>query len=167
VAKFVVGVMGQGEGATPADCAMAELLGEMIAQEHWVLLSGGRNVGVMEAANRGAKRVADSLTIGILPDKESTPSPFVDIAIITDMHEARNNINVLSSNVVVACGEAGPGTTSEIALALKAGKTVFLLGGTEQAAAFFDALSGGRLIRVKSAQQTIEAIKAKLRPPVL
>jgi uncharacterized protein (TIGR00725 family) len=164
VAKFVVGVMGQGDGATEGDCAMARLLGEMIAKEHWVLLTGGRNVGIMEAANEGAKRVPDSLTIGILPDKKSKPSQFLDIVVITDMNEARNNINVLSSNVIVACGEVGPGTASEIALALKAGKTVLLLGGTEQAAVFFKALSGGKLVRVESPQQAIDTIKDMLPP---
>jgi uncharacterized protein (TIGR00725 family) len=160
--KFVVGVMGQGDGARQEDCAHAESLGEMIAKEQWVLLTGGRNVGVMEAANRGAKRVPGSLTVGILPNRESKASPFADIVIITDMNEARNNINVLSSNVIVACGQVGPGTTSEIALALKADKTVLLLGGTEQAAAFFQDLSAEKIIRVDSAKKAIEIIKSRL-----
>lgn len=49
------------------------------------------------------------------------PVPFtqaVDIPIVTGMGSARNNINALSSNVLVAVG-MGPGTASEVALALK------------------------------------------------
>ncbi len=46
-------------------------------------------------------------------------SQAIDIPILTDVGEACNNINVLSSRVVFACGmEAG--TASEVALALKA-----------------------------------------------
>jgi hypothetical protein len=77
------------------------------------------------------------------------------------MNEARNNINVLSSNVIVACGRVGPGTTSEIALALKAGKPVLLLRGTEGATAFFQNLSQGKIINVDSAQQAIEVIRSR------
>ena len=54
--------------------------------------------------SKGA-RVAKGLTIGILPTKDRAfISEAVDIPIITDMGSARNNINVLSSDVVIACG---------------------------------------------------------------
>ena len=46
--------------------------------------------------------------------------------IVTEMHNARNNINVLSGHVVISCGDGGPGTVSEVALAMKAGKPVIL-----------------------------------------
>jgi predicted Rossmann-fold nucleotide-binding protein len=46
---------------------------------------------------------------------------------VTGLGDARNAINVLSSHVVVAL-PGGPGTVSEIALALKAGRPVVLLG---------------------------------------
>jgi hypothetical protein len=42
------------------------------------------------------------------------------------MGSARNNINVLSSDVVIACA-GGAGTISEVALALKAGRSVVVL----------------------------------------
>ncbi|MEW5918155.1 MAG: cytochrome, partial [Gemmatimonadota bacterium] len=107
--------------------ADAERLGELLARDGWVVLTGGRPYGVMEAASRGAKRVAGSLTIGVLPTADEDPSPFVDVAIRTDMGHGRNNVNVLSSDVVIACGIEGPGTTSEVALALKNGRPVILL----------------------------------------
>jgi uncharacterized protein (TIGR00725 family) len=159
--KFIVGVMGQGEGASEADEALAESLGELVAKEGWALLTGGRDVGVMHAASRGAKKVTGSVTIGILPSQKSRASPYVDIAIVTDLHEARNNINVLSSNVIVACGRAGPGTTSEIALAVKAGKTVVLLGGTEIAKRFFQDLSSENIIAAQSTEEAIQIIKSR------
>src|SRR6185295_18993766 len=122
-----VGVMGAGDGASDADVRLAEALGERIAAEGWVLLTGGRDAGVMAAASRGAKRVAGSLTIRILPSESGPVAPSVDVAVFTGMGNARNAINVLSSDVVVACGRGGPGTASEITHALKSGKPVVLL----------------------------------------
>jgi hypothetical protein len=158
--RFVVGVMGPGEDADPATMANALELGRLIAQAGWVVLSGGRDVGVMRAVNQGAKQVAGSLTIGILPSAQTPASPDVDVAIITDMHNARNNINVLSSDIVVACGRGGAGTVSEIALALKARKPVILLGAEAESIAFFQQL-GQALIQVaKTPHQVIDLIQS-------
>ena len=138
--KIVIGVMGPGTGATERDQQNAYELGKLIAQEGWVLLTGGRNAGVMNAANMGAK-ADNGLTIGILPTADdSGVSEAVDIAIITDMGNARNNINVLSSDVVIACG-MGAGTASEVALALKANKPVVLLSDHQESQVFFTSLS--------------------------
>jgi uncharacterized protein (TIGR00725 family) len=132
--------MGPGLHAKPHDISCAHDLGKLSAQAGWVVLTGGRDMGVMDAASRGAK-LAGGLTIGIVPDSSpSDLSEFVDIAIATGMGSARNNINVLSSDVVIACG-MGMGTASEIALALKANKPVILLNAGEVAIDFFHTLS--------------------------
>ncbi|MGL5878122.1 MAG: cytochrome, partial [Xenococcaceae cyanobacterium] len=55
--KIVIGVMGAGEGARDSDRDLAFELGKLIATKGWVLLTGGRKVGVMEAAGAGAKSV--------------------------------------------------------------------------------------------------------------
>lgn len=134
--KIVIGVMGPGEGATKRDRANAYQLGQFIATQGWVLLTGGRSSGVMEAASQGAKN-AGGLTLGILGDRDSRSlSAAADIAIFTDMGNARNNINVLSSDVVIACG-MGLGTASEVALALKNNKPVILLTDNSESKAFF------------------------------
>lgn len=51
----------------------------------------------------------------------------LDLVIPTGLGQARNVINVLSSDVVAICSAVGPGTASEAAHALKAGKPLFLL----------------------------------------
>lgn len=138
--KTIIGVMGPGEQATEHDLQNAYQLGYLIAQQGWILLTGGRNVGVMEAANQGAK-AAKGLTIGILPGNDTSGiSAAVDIAIVTDMGNARNSINVLSSNVVIACG-MGAGTASEIALAIKSNKPVILLNDDINSKKFFQKLA--------------------------
>ncbi len=108
-------------------CALARELGKGIAERGWVLLNGGRDAGVMRASAAGA-REAGGTVIGILPDADtSRAGPDLDYAIVTGMGDARNLINVLSSDVVIAC-PGGAGTMSEVALALKNGKRVILLG---------------------------------------
>jgi len=157
--RFIVGVMGQGEGAEELALAQACELGALIAGEGWIVLSGGRDSGVMRAVNQGAKQVSGSLTLGILPSSMIAPGPDIDIVVVTDMHNARNNINVLSSDVVVACGSAGAGTVSEIALALKAEKPVVLLSPDSEAQALFMKLGNGRVYVSNTPVETVAIIK--------
>jgi uncharacterized protein (TIGR00725 family) len=157
--KIVIGVMGPGDGASNYDRENAYKLGQLIAQQGWVLLTGGRKVGVMEYAMQGAKSVG-GLTIGILPDRDRKQiSEAVDIPIITDLGNGRNNINVLSSDVVIACG-LGLGTVSEIALALKNGKKVVLLTDNELGLKFFSSLAENRISVANSAREAINIVKS-------
>ncbi len=153
--------MGPGAGASEADQQNAYELGKLIAQEGWVLLTGGRNAGVMDAASRGAK-AANGLTVGILPGADDRGiSSSVDIAIVTDMGNARNNINVLSSDVVIACG-MGAGTASEVSLALKGNKKVILLTDNPESQRFFKRLSAENLFVAKTPVSVIEIVKKVL-----
>lgn len=128
--KIIIGVMGPGEGAKPEACATAYQLGRLLASKGWITLCGGRKAGVMEAVSRGAKEVG-GITVGILPGEDNQQtSEHIDIPIITGMGSARNNINVLTSKVIVACG-MGSGTLSEVALAMKAKKHVIFLEQSE------------------------------------
>lgn len=150
----IIGVMGPGSGATRTDKQNAFELGRLIATEGWVLLSGGGNEGVMDAVNRGAKS-AGGLTVGIIPSDDNTnTSHSVDIAIITGMGSARNNINVLSSSVVIACG-MGAGTASEIALALKAQRHVVLLTDSRAGKEFFGDLGTSKVHSVNSPAEAV------------
>lgn len=156
--KIIIGVMGPGEQASSTELDNAYELGKQIATQGWVLLTGGRNTGVMNAASKGAKAVG-GLTVGILPTNNTTAlSDAVDIAIATDMGNARNNINVLSSDVVIACG-MGTGTASEIALALKNGKKVILLTDHQQSQQFFTALSKDQVFLARNPEEAIALVK--------
>lgn len=156
--KRIIGVMGPGSGATSVDTKNAYTIGESIARNGWILLSGGRNSGVMDAVNKGAKH-SDGLTVGIMPTSDTTTiSEAVDIPIITDMKSARNNINVLTSDVIVACG-IGAGTASEISLALKADKKVILLNDDEESKVFFKRIGKGNVHIAKNPKDVIDLIK--------
>lgn len=137
--RIIVGVIGPASDREVEAVRNARELGRLIAEQNWVLLTGGRNCGVMDAANEGARQ-ANGLTVGILPGSDqSSMSSSVDIPIVTGMGQARNNINVLSSDILIACG-LGAGTASEIALAIKARKTVILLSIDDDSATFFQQL---------------------------
>lgn len=156
--KIIIGVMGPGNGATSADLENAYQLGQLIAKNGWVLLTGGRKSGVMDAASQGAK-AADGLTIGILPTATlEGVSEAVDIAIVTNLGNARNAINVLSSDVVIACG-MGSGTASEVALALNSNKTVILLTNHQSSHDFFRSLSPDKLLIANSPEEAIDIVK--------
>ena len=104
-------------------------MGRLLAERGAVLVCGGLG-GTMEAACRGAKQ-AGGTTVGLLPGgSRSDANPFVDVAIPTDLGEARNALVVRAADAVVAVG-GGYGTLSEIALALRAGKRVVGLGTWE------------------------------------
>src|SRR6516225_9283307 len=79
--RVVIGVMGAGENARAIDIRNAFALGSAIANEGWVVVTGGRNRGVMDAVNKGAK-ASGGLTVGILSTKDRrTISVAVDVAI--------------------------------------------------------------------------------------
>jgi uncharacterized protein (TIGR00725 family) len=88
-------------------------------------------------------------------------SEAVDIAIFTNLGNARNAINVLSSDVVIACG-MGAGTASEIALAIKDNKTVILLNQYPESQVFFQNLSPRQVARVDTPQEAIEIVMHSL-----
>ncbi len=154
---LIIGVMGGGCVSSRAvDEAYA--LGALIAQQGWILLNGGRNAGVMEASARGAAEHG-GITVGILPDSDrSRAAEHIQIPICTGMGSARNAINVLSSDVVVAC-TGGPGTISEIALALKHAKPVIALQ-IDTSPVFSEFISAGRLLTAETPRQVIELIRA-------
>lgn len=124
--RNLIGVMGPGKTASSEEIATAYALGQAIAKQGWVLITGGRAAGIMDAASQGAQS-AQGLVVGILPDETGAQmSSAVDIPIVTGMGHGRNVINILSSRVVIACG-LGPGTLSEIAFAMKLQKPLLLM----------------------------------------
>lgn len=121
-----VAVCGPGE-ATEAELAAAELVGRLLAERGCVVVCGGLG-GAMAAVCRGAKGVGGT-TIGILPGYEGrAANRWVDHAICTGLGQARNALVVATGQAVIAVG-GGAGTLSEVALGLRLGRRVVLVGG--------------------------------------
>lgn len=123
--KPLIAVIGPGVKCPEHLKTLAEELGTAIGNAGYNLITGGRSIGVMNAVSKGAKE-SGSAVIGILPGTDnSDSSEWLDVSIVTGAGAARNNFIVLSSDVVIALGK-GPGTFSEIALAIKAEKPLIL-----------------------------------------
>lgn len=154
--------MGPGENATPDENEMAFELGKAIAEQGWVVLTGGRSFGIMEAAMRGAHE-ANGLTIGILPnDTTLNSSNHADIKILTGMGSGRNIINILSSHILVVIGMAA-GTASEVALAIKANKKIILLQQGEITIRFFKNIGTYKIVVANNIDETMKFIKDYLK----
>ena len=158
--KPIVGIMGPGEGASAVVSGLAHELGRLAALKGWVVLTGGRSAGVMHAALEGAK-VCGGLTVGVLPFGAGDDiSPMVDICVRTGMGEARNVVNVLTSDVVLVCGMSS-GTASEVSFALKLKRPVILVAADSITGQFFASL-GGPLHLAQSAEEAIERAQTLL-----
>jgi uncharacterized protein (TIGR00725 family) len=159
----VIGVMG-GSKATAHVTDMATRLGSLVAGKGWTLLNGGRNCGVMAASARGARQ-AGGTVVGILPDMTTArASPDLDVAVVTGMHDGRNLINVLSSDVVIACpGKLG--TWSEIVLALKHDKRVILLGYDDVGPELHKYRRRGQLTLAETPEDAVSQAATELEKP--
>lgn len=160
--KPIIGIMGPGENARPEENEMAFALGKAIAERGWIVLTGGRSFGIMEAAMKGAHE-SGGLTIGILPtETASGSSDEADIKILTGMGSARNMINVLSSHIIVVIGMAA-GTASEVALAIKASKKIILLHQDEITIRFFKNIGTYKILVANTVEETMQIIADYLK----
>ena len=123
---FMIGVVGSGDTEKSHD-PLAMEVGSLIARNGAIVVCGGLS-GIMEAASRGAVQEG-GYTIGILPGSDKyDANPHITFPIPTGLGVARNVLIVKSADALVAL-PGGPGTLSEIALALNTGKPVVDLGG--------------------------------------
>ena len=135
-------MVGPGDDASDDAIDDAEHAARLIATRGWITLCGGRASGVMAAAARGASAVG-GVVIGLLPGSDrSDAAPDLAVALPTGLGEARNAVLVTAADGVIACG-VSPGTASEIALAIKAGKPGALVRPDPATIAIFVTLAGG------------------------
>lgn len=154
----IIGIMGP-NNATEKNLNDAYEIGKYAASKGYTILTGGLNVGVQNEGLKGAKS-SNGLTIGILPFNEPEKfSEYIDIPIVTNMRSGRNYINVLSSNLVIACG-IDIGTISEISLSLVKtnNKKVILVGALEEANNLFRKLRPDNVFIAKDYNECIEIL---------
>jgi len=155
----IIGVMGSSK-CDPSDYETARQMGELLAQADYILLCGG-GTGIMEAAAKGASE-AGGLTLGIMPGRDAADSPpnqYIQIPVFTALEHARNAINVLTSDLVIAVSGAY-GTLSEIALAAASEKDVILLNSWTLTIP--DQVDATRIHYVDTPREAIELVKRLL-----
>ncbi len=116
-----VAVIG-GRKSDEKDIDNAYQIGKLIAENHAILICGGRS-GIMEAACKGAFE-AGGMTVGILPGSdESDANEWVKLVIPTGIGLARNSIITCACDGAIAIG-GKYGTLSEIAYCFQFDKPV-------------------------------------------
>lgn len=124
IRRILIGVIGAGN-ASEAGYADAREVGRLVAERGADVVCGGLG-GIMEGACRGAAEGGGE-AVGILPGPDpSTANAWVTVAVPTNMGHARNVIISHTADALIAV-EGEYGTLSEMAIALKLGKTVVTL----------------------------------------
>lgn len=166
-----------GDASTDSDGAKAvaaRLVGALIIERRWRLVTGGMG-GVMQEASAGARASAawmDGDIIGVLPGSDpAAANPFVDVVIPTGMDHLRNSIVAHSDAMIVIGG--GAGTLSEIALGWiyrrlivalpHAGWSAKLAGTRIDQRVRYKDIPGDRVYEASTASDAVELV-AKLLP---
>jgi uncharacterized protein (TIGR00725 family) len=150
-----IAVAGPGR-ASAEEAEPARQVGVLLARRGAVVVCGGLG-GVMEACAQGA-RAAGGTVVGLLPGHDrDAENPHLSIAVATGLGELRNGVLVNTCDALIAVG-GGWGTLSEIALALRAGKTVALLGSWALAQAPSATAGGHRPVRVATPEEAVETV---------
>jgi uncharacterized protein (TIGR00725 family) len=109
------------------EVANAREIGRRLAERGAAVICGGYS-GVMAAVSEGAAS-AGGLVVGILSGRDRAGADEnLTLAIPTGLSDARNAVIALAGDAVIVVGGSW-GTLSELALAMREGKTVVQLGG--------------------------------------
>jgi uncharacterized protein (TIGR00725 family) len=145
-----VAVIGPGDDATLVEEEIAREVGRRLAAEGCLVITGGLG-GVMAAASLGAAD-AGGTSVGLLPGaSRDDAAAALTVTVPTGLGELRNALVIRSADAVVAVGGSW-GTASEVALAMRTGVPVVMIGGWR----FQDA--AGRELEVPRAATAAEAV---------
>ena len=126
--KKLIAVIGHDKHGKKIHSDIAEEVGKEIALRHGILLCGGNDGGVLEAAAKGAKQ-NNGLTIGICQGSDLTNvSKFIDVPILTGMGFARNQILAFSADALISVG-GGVGAFCEMAYGYAYSKPIVVIKG--------------------------------------
>ncbi|MCD6484044.1 MAG: TIGR00725 family protein [Candidatus Odinarchaeota archaeon] len=103
-------------------------LGKILARENIIVINGGRG-GIMEAVCKGVREIG-GISVCILPSGDRREAnKYCKIVIPTGIGFARNSINVLAGDGIIAIGGRA-GTLSEFAFAWIYNKPIVVIEGT-------------------------------------
>lgn len=153
--------------ASDEELLLAGAIGRLVAERGCTLICGGLG-GAMAAACRGAQE-AGGVTVGIIPGYEDrAANPWVEHVICTGIGQARNVLVAATGQALIAIG-GGWGTLSEIALGLRLGRPVVLLGGWANVLSADDVRAQlgdleGTIVIAETSEAAVDAAIAALSP---
>lgn len=126
-ATYIAVVGPDEDDATKGETKIARQVGSLLADQGVILVCGGL-AGVMAAACEGASD-RGGLTVGLLPGHDrAAGNRYLSIVLPTGMGQLRNGLVVGVCDAVIAIGGSW-GTLSEVALAMRAGIPIVVIGG--------------------------------------
>ncbi len=137
----------------------ARRLGELIAKEGWVLLTGGCR-GVMEYASEGASK-AGGIVVGTPGRTRGVSNLYVDVEIVTEVDIGSFIFaGILSCDALVVI-PGGAGTLAELCIAYRAKRPcVIMRGFSDYYDGFIDNyMDGGRSIKLYGADTPEKAME--------
>ena len=156
--KTIVGVMGASH-INEQETQTTQELARLVAQEGWIVLTGGGQSGVMGVAMKAAVE-AGGETIGMNPGtKRDGCSEYATIPVFTSSGGGRNYMNIISSDVVVVPSHVSEGTLTEVAYALSEHTPLILISGNREDTEYIKRRGGDLVFTVDTPEQAIEIIK--------
>lgn len=152
-------------GINNRNLLMAQEIGQLLAQNNCVVVTGGKG-GIMEAAARGAKK-ANGQTIGIISGSERfTSNDFTDIEVMSGSAVAGFDefLLVMMSDALIVI-DGGAGTLEEITIAYRNKKPIVVLG---QSGGWASKLSDSfldkrEMVKIESANSPKQAVVKALK----
>jgi len=154
-------------GPNKEELELAEEIGYLLAKKNIAIITGGKG-GVMTAVCQGAKKIENSLTIGVISGPRGTANQWTDIEVITGSKVAGWDeilIPLMSDAVIVIGG--GAGTLQEISVCYRNRVPIIILnqslGWSKKLIQeeFLDARETVKIISADSAKEAVSlAIKA-------
>jgi len=171
--KYQVGIIGSAgdddyngnQGATARMMKEAEMIGQLLAKNKVIVVTGGKS-GIMEAGARGAKKVGGQ-TVGVVEGvKRFTSNDFTDIEVVSGMKGDGMDelllVNMCDALIVIG---GGAGTLQEITIAYRNKKPVVALttqsGWAKKLAGKF--LDSREKIKIEMADNAKSAVEKVLK----
>ena len=136
-------------------------LGQLIAQQGWSVITGGKT-GVMEAANKGCNN-AGGISIGVVTGNQRfTSNKFVNVEIIPGTYNCGEEMALITMSDAVIMLGGGIGTLQEMTIAYRQSKSIFSirgLGGWSEKLEQFSELDERDRIRIDYSTSPEEIIR--------
>lgn len=178
--KFQIGVIGsagnddyeKGFGANKKMMLEAEQVGQLLAKENMVVVTGGKS-GIMESVLRGSKEFGGT-TVGVISGgKRFTSNDFVDIEVLSGMSVEGFDefllVNMCDAFIVIG---GGAGTLEEISIAYRNSKPIIAItssGGWAEkiAGTYLDSRKRVKIEKAENAKEAVDNILQKLTNKII
>ena len=151
----------------PAIFKIAYRMGEIVAREKAILVTGGKG-GIMKSASKGAKK-AGGITVGVINGSQrNKANKFIDVEVVSGLNNCGEEAILISMvDGLIAIG-GGSGTLQEIANAYRMKKPIIAFSNIpgwskKTANLYLDKRKKTKIIGVKTPEKAIKVLLKKIK----